>query len=69
MCVGSPETGITKNYEIPCGCWELDTGPLGEEPVLLTVHPFFQPFGFCFLGFCFVLFCFVFEVSDESVQP
>jgi hypothetical protein len=25
--------------EPPCGCWELNPGPLKEEPILLTVKP------------------------------
>ena len=43
MCVGvlpacedvrSPGTGVTDICELPCGFWELNSGPL-EEPVLL----------------------------------
>ena len=25
--------------ELPCGCWELNPGPLEEEPVLLIPEP------------------------------
>jgi hypothetical protein len=25
---------ITDGYELPCGCWELNSGPLEEKPVL-----------------------------------
>jgi hypothetical protein len=28
--------------EPPCGCWELDSGPLEEQPVLLTSELFLQ---------------------------
>ena len=34
--VGSPGTGATDNCELPCGYWELNLGPLEEQPVLLT---------------------------------
>jgi hypothetical protein len=27
----------------PCGCWELNSGPLEEQPVLLTAEPSLQP--------------------------
>ena len=29
--------------EPPCGCWELNPGPLEEQPVLLTAEPSLQP--------------------------
>ena len=34
-----PETGITHSCEALCEFWELNPGPLGEQPVLLTVEP------------------------------
>jgi hypothetical protein len=27
----------------PCGCWELNSGPLEEKSVLLTTKPSLQP--------------------------
>jgi len=27
----------------PCGCWELNSGPLEEQSVLLTAEPSLQP--------------------------
>ena len=36
-------TGITDGSEPPCGCWELNTGPLEEQAVLLTAEPSLQP--------------------------
>ena len=30
---------IIGGYEPPCGCWELNSGPLKEQPVLLTSEP------------------------------
>ena len=29
---------ITDGCELPCGCWELNPGPLEEQPVLLTAE-------------------------------
>jgi hypothetical protein len=34
---------ITDNCESPCGCWELNWGPLEEQPVLLTTKTSLQP--------------------------
>jgi len=30
---------ITDGYEPPCGCWDLNSGPLEEQSVLLTTEP------------------------------
>ena len=30
---------ITDGCEPPCGCWELNSGPLEEQAVLLTAEP------------------------------
>jgi hypothetical protein len=63
---------ITDGCEPPCGCWELNSGPLEEQSVLLTMLPlshlsspltpffFFFFFGFWFLvfGFWFLVFFF-----------
>ena len=43
---------ITDGCEPPCGCWELDSGPLEEQPVLLTSEQSLQlPVCFLSLGF------------------
>jgi hypothetical protein len=34
---------IIDDCEPPCGCWELNSGPLEEQPVLLTTEPSRQP--------------------------
>ena len=34
---------IINDYEPPCGCWELNSGPLEDQPVLLTSEPSLQP--------------------------
>jgi hypothetical protein len=34
---------ITNGCELPCGCWDLNSGPLEEQLVLLTTEPSLQP--------------------------
>ena len=34
---------ITDGCEPPCGCWGLNSGPLEEQPVLLTAESSLQP--------------------------
>ena len=31
-----PGNGVTDGCEMPCGCWELNLGPLQKQQVLLT---------------------------------
>jgi hypothetical protein len=45
-CPGKPEegvrfsgTGVTDSCELACGCWKLNSGFLGEQPMLLTTEP------------------------------
>ena len=42
---GSTETSdpVIDGFEPPCGCWELNSESLEEQPVLLTTEPPFQP--------------------------
>lgn len=47
--IGSPGIGLTYCWEIPCGCWELDEGPLEEKPVLLTSETSLCPLLLCTL--------------------
>jgi hypothetical protein len=36
--------GVKDSCELlPCGCWELNPGPLKKQSVLLTAEPFLQP--------------------------
>ena len=37
--IGSPGTGVTDDYESPCGCLEMNFSALKEQPVLLTPLP------------------------------
>jgi hypothetical protein len=39
--VRAQETGVIDSCELPCGCWELNPGPLKEQPVLVSTEPFF----------------------------
>jgi hypothetical protein len=34
---------VTDGCEPPCGCWELNSGPLEEQLVLLTSELYLQP--------------------------
>jgi hypothetical protein len=47
----TPEEGIrtiTDGCEPPCGCWELNSGPLEEQLVLLTAEPSLYPHNWVF---------------------
>ena len=45
LCEGARSPGIivTDSCELPCGCWELNPGPLEEQTERLTSVPSFQP--------------------------
>ena len=43
--VKSLGTGVIDSCELPGGCWNLT---LGEQPLLLTTEPSFQPNSFFF---------------------
>ena len=44
MCMANPSgTRLTENSKLPCGCWELNQGPLEGQSVLLTAEPSLQP--------------------------
>jgi hypothetical protein len=51
MCIGVwpacvpvrvPDFVITDSCELSCDCWELNTGPLEEQSVLLITEPSLQ---------------------------
>jgi hypothetical protein len=44
--------------EPPCDCWDLNSGPLEEQSVLLPVETSSQPL-FYFILFYFILFYFI----------
>ena len=46
---------ITDGCEPPCGCWELNSGPLEEQSVLLTTEPSLQPLKVLFALDCLPL--------------
>jgi len=41
---------ITDGCEPPCGCWDLNSGPLEEQSVLLTTEPSLQPQIYIFIS-------------------
>ena len=40
--VGSHRPKVIGICDLPYGCWELNPGPLEEQPVLLTAEPSLQ---------------------------
>jgi hypothetical protein len=38
-----PETELKDSCKLPCLCWELNPGPLEEQPLLLTTEPSLPP--------------------------
>ena len=57
---------ITGGCEPPCGCWELNSGPLEEQPVLLTSEPSLQPWSTLVLFFWVFLGFFFFEKKKKQ---
>lgn len=46
VCMRVPDTlnlELQRVVKLPCGFWKLHTGPLEEQPDLLTVEPSVQP--------------------------
>ena len=54
--VRCPGTGVIDSSEQPCGCWELNPGPLEEHAVLLTSEQDLQLPSISFLRFIYVLY-------------
>ena len=46
--IRSPGTEVTDSCELPCGCWELNLGPLQGQLVILTTAQSLQPLHFGF---------------------
>jgi hypothetical protein len=46
-----PGIEVTDSYELVCGCWDLNLGPLGGQQVLLTAQS-------CLHSLFVVLLCF-----------
>jgi hypothetical protein len=42
LSVKESDLGVTDSFELPFGCWELNSGPLEEHSVLLTAEPSLQ---------------------------
>jgi hypothetical protein len=59
---------ITDGCESPCGCWELNSGPLEEQTVLLTTESSLQPREFFYKRFFFKdLFIYLFIICKYTV--
>ena len=51
---------ITDGCEPICGCWELNSGPMEEQAMLLTSEPSLQPLAkIFFLRFIYYLYNFL----------
>jgi hypothetical protein len=50
LCQKRASYSIIDSCEPPCSCWELNSGPLDEQTVLLTAEPSLQPHQFSFRG-------------------
>ena len=48
VCERVSNLGVTAHCELPCDWWDLNLGPLEEQPVLLTAEPSLQPLLFYF---------------------
>lgn len=35
----SPGIGVTHGCESPCECWDMNLGPLKEQPLFFTAEP------------------------------
>ena len=62
LCLCTPATQkrasdpSTDGCEPPCVCWELNSGPLEEKPVFLTIEPSLQPRKDCFYNKTFFMY-------------
>jgi hypothetical protein len=54
--IGVHGTTVLDGYEPLYGCLELNSGPLKEQPLLLTTEPSLQPQIFIFLEILFTSF-------------
>jgi len=68
----------TDGCELPCGCWELNLGPLKELSLLLTAEPTLHPIPFVLIWvqlldwfplLVFFFFSFLFFFSELGTKP
>jgi hypothetical protein len=52
--------------QLPRGCWELNSGPLEEQPLFLSTEPSLQPLK-CYL--LWVFFPLSMYLSTHALQP
>jgi hypothetical protein len=65
--IRSPGTGVRGGCELPCGCWELNSGPLEEYPVLLTLSHLSNPFKWNIYLFIYLFIYLLFYVNGYFV--
>lgn len=53
-----PGSGVTTGSKLRPGCWELNPGPRGDQPVLFTAEPPLRP-----------LALFLKMRSEQTIQP
>ena len=60
----------TDGCEPPCGCRELNSGPLEEQAMLLITEPSLQPLNLCFLMTPYLLFSYIyFMLLNDANLP
>jgi hypothetical protein len=59
---------ITDGCESPCGCWELNSGPLVKQSVLLTTEPSLQPRFFIYKLEYFIVALLRYNLHTNSVD-
>lgn len=62
--IGSLGTGITNNYEPPCGCWDVTWGPLEDHLLVTEPYPHLSKLYFLNL-FSIVLVCLMNHVETK----
>ena len=62
---------IINCYELPCGCWELNLGPLGERlrEVSAPNHWAISPAYNLFFSYCFLKLSLVVNISRQLLLP
>lgn len=68
LCKGiTPRTGVTDSWELPYGCWELNSGLLEERRVFLTTETSLQHI---LENYIFIItFCFFFWNGGLTMIP
>jgi hypothetical protein len=59
------QISVTGGCEPPCGCWDLNSGPLEEQSGALTLEPSHQP-SFSILNYFFIYISYMYEGLNMS---